>query len=88
VIRVPELRALQAALAAPKMDDATLRTTLESNVALLDRLAKAFQIVAAADYPELARLVPVAADQPALDISDLLVPKMQPREAALVTPQQ
>jgi hypothetical protein len=89
VIRVPELRALQAALAAPKMDDAMLRTTLEANVALLDRLAKAFQMAAAADYPELARLVPVAADQPALDISDLLVPKIQVREAAaLVTPQQ
>ena len=89
VIRVPELRALQAALAAPKMDDVTLRTTLEANVALLERLAKAFQTTAAADYPELARLVPVAEDQDALDIEDLIVDKMQPREArALVTPQQ
>jgi flavin-dependent dehydrogenase len=89
VIRVPELKALQAALAAPKMDDATLRATLDANVRLLERLAKALQTTAAADYPELARLVPVGDDQDALDISDLIVDKMQPREArALVTPQQ
>ena len=82
VIRVPELRALQAALAAPKMDDATLRATLQANVALLERLAKAWQITAAADYPELARLVPVAEDQNALDIAELIVPKMRRHEAA------
>ncbi len=89
VIRVAELRALQAALAAPKMDDLTLRATLEANVALLERLAKAWQITAAADYPDLARLVPVAEDQRALDVSELIVAKMQPREAAaMLTPQQ
>jgi flavin-dependent dehydrogenase len=89
VIRVPELRALQAALAAPKMDDVTLRTTLEANVVLLERLAKAWQRAAAADHPDLARLVPVDDDQDALDIADLIVEKMQSREAgALLTRQQ
>lgn len=58
VIAAPDLRRLQGELAAPRMDDETLRGTLEANLRLLERFAAALQELAARTDPALRRFVP------------------------------
>lgn len=74
VIAVEELRKLQAELAAPVMDDDTLRAKLESNFALIERFAQAIQAVAVDTDPSLGRYVaaPASGDS-GFDVSALLV---------------
>jgi hypothetical protein len=75
VIAVDDLRRLQGELAAPRMDDDTLRAKLETNLALLERFAATLQECAAERHPELRRFVPAlkpGADP--FDISRLIVP--------------
>jgi flavin-dependent dehydrogenase len=53
LMRIDELRALQAALAGPLLDDEVLRRRLESNFELLERLARGIQALAAGAAPSL-----------------------------------
>ena len=55
VIAVDELRRLQGELAAPRMDDDTLRARLETNLALLERFAATLQEYGAVEHPELGK---------------------------------
>jgi flavin-dependent dehydrogenase len=84
VMFVPELRRLQAELAAPPMDDDTLRAKVVDNYALLERFARALQQTAAADYPELARLLPTLDSPGTLDISALIVPRQPPSDSPVL----
>lgn len=70
VVRVGFLKELQAALCAPREEDAALRHRLERNLALLERFASAWQSFAQSRTPGLARFV--AAREP-LDISPLFL---------------
>jgi hypothetical protein len=73
VIDVDFLRRLQAALGDAMVDDEALRQRLEANYALLERLARTWQSVAAERHPELPRFLaaPRAGEQGLLDISPL-----------------
>lgn len=82
VIAVPDLRRLQGALAAPRMDDETLRATLEENLRLLERFAASLQEFAAGRHPELRRFVPaLEPGDESFDLGALVVPVMDPRSA-------
>jgi flavin-dependent dehydrogenase len=71
VVDVDFLRRLQASLADERMDDDTLRTKLENNLALLERLARTWQGIAAEQYPSLARFVTPAPGEAPLDVGAL-----------------
>jgi flavin-dependent dehydrogenase len=58
IVDVEFLRELQAGLAGPPMEDAALRHTLESNLALLERFASSWQSFALSRTPGLASFVP------------------------------
>jgi flavin-dependent dehydrogenase len=83
VIAVDDLRRLQGELAAPRMDDDTLRAKLEANLALLERFAATLQDFAAEKHPELRRFVPALTDgaEP-FNISRLVVPVSVPSAAS------
>ena len=53
LMRVDELRALQAALAGPMLDDDALRLRLESNFGILERLARSIQALATDAAPSI-----------------------------------
>jgi flavin-dependent dehydrogenase len=78
---IPELKRLQAELAAPPMDPATLRGKILGNFALLERFARALQHTASADHPELARLLPALDAPGTLDISALIVARQPPADS-------
>jgi len=71
VVSVDFLSRLQASLAAPKMDDETLREKLDDNFALLEAFAATWQAVATSRVPSLSRFV--AAKGPLLDLSPLVL---------------
>jgi flavin-dependent dehydrogenase len=72
VVEVEFLRRLQASLGDAHMEDDALRKRLESNFALLERLARTWQGIAAEQYPSLARFVaPGAPGEEPLDVSAL-----------------
>ena len=71
VVNVDFLRHLQASLAAPAMDDETLRRKLEANFALLERFAATWQALASKRNPALPRFV-AAGEGPLLDLSPLV----------------
>jgi flavin-dependent dehydrogenase len=87
VFCVPELKRLQAGLAAPRMDDDTLRRQILENFTLLERFARALQQTACVDHPELARLLPTLDAPGVLDISALIVPRQTLRASAGAAPQ-
>ncbi|MCA1584057.1 MAG: NAD(P)/FAD-dependent oxidoreductase [Acidobacteria bacterium] len=58
VVDVESMRALQADLSAPAMDDESLRARLEANFVYLERVARTFQAMAAETDPALTRFVP------------------------------
>jgi flavin-dependent dehydrogenase len=72
VVDVPFLRRLQASLAAPPMDDDTLRRTLEANFTLLESFAATWQALASERNPSLQRFVAMT-DGPLLDVSALVL---------------
>jgi hypothetical protein len=66
------LCALQAELGGPRLEEDALRARLESNFAFLERLAAAWRDAAVqATGPDIARLVPVAADVVPVAIDEL-----------------
>jgi len=71
VVNVDFLRELQASLAAPPMDDDTLRQKLEANFTLLEAFAATWQALATRRDPSLARFV--AMKEPLLDLSPLVL---------------
>ncbi len=71
VVGVEFLRHLQASLAAPAMDDETLRRKLEGNFTLLESFAATWQALASERNPSLQRFVPPS-DEPPLDVSALV----------------
>jgi flavin-dependent dehydrogenase len=71
VVNVDFLRELQASLAAPTMDDETLRRKLEINFTLLEAFAATWQALATRRDPSLARFV--AMKEPLLDLSPLVL---------------
>lgn len=74
VLSLEPLRCLQAALGGPRSSDGELRDRLESNLALLERFARAIQTLAAGTADSLARFVsPGAEGEEALDISPLTI---------------
>jgi hypothetical protein len=74
VVSADFLRKLQADLGGPLLDDEALRATLEANLALLQRFARAWQAMAIEQHPTLARVVSEdQTDAPPLDISALRV---------------
>jgi flavin-dependent dehydrogenase len=73
VVDVDFLRTLQADLAVPPLNDADLRARLHTNFALLEAFARAWQAVAAADHPSIARFVSPGHDEHPLDVSALRV---------------
>ena len=80
LMRVDELRALQAALAGPLLDDDRLRERLTANFAILDQLARGLQDLAS----EAARLEPVL--HPAMATGERLnldALRLQPHAAAI-----
>jgi 2-polyprenyl-6-methoxyphenol hydroxylase-like FAD-dependent oxidoreductase len=72
VVNVEFLRHLQASLAAPAMDDETLRQKLEDNFTLLESFASTWQALASERNPSLQRFV-AAGDRPLLDLSALVL---------------
>ena len=70
VVGVDFLRELQAALAAPPMEDEPLRLLLERNLALIERFASSLQAFALGRTPSLTPMVP---EREPLDISALVV---------------
>jgi flavin-dependent dehydrogenase len=72
VVNVEFLRRLQASLAAPPMDDETLRQKLEDNFTLLETFAATWQALASERNPSLQRFV-AAGDRPLLDLSALVL---------------
>jgi flavin-dependent dehydrogenase len=72
VVNVDFLRRLQASLAAPAMDDETLRRKLADNFTLLEAFAATWQALASERCPTLQRFVPPS-DGPLLDISALVL---------------
>ena len=80
VMRVDELRALQAALDGPLLDDDSLRERLTANFAILEQLARSLQDLAS----EAARLEPVL--HPAMATGETLnidALRLQPHAAAI-----
>jgi flavin-dependent dehydrogenase len=72
VVAHDTLRALQADLGGPRLDDEGLRARLEANFAWLERFAAAWRDAAiAATGPDIARLVPVADEVPPVPLDDL-----------------
>jgi flavin-dependent dehydrogenase len=63
VMDVGFLRRLQNSLADPLMEDGDLRARLESNFALLEAFARAWQAIAAGQYPALARFVTASSSE-------------------------
>jgi flavin-dependent dehydrogenase len=72
VVSVDYLRHLQASLAAPAMDDETLRRKLEGNFTLLETFAATWQALASERNPSLQHFVPASAG-PLLDVSALIL---------------
>jgi hypothetical protein len=68
IVQIDYLRALQASLAGPSMEDEALRLRLERNLMLLERFASSWQAFAAERHASLASFVP--AREP-LDIAPL-----------------
>jgi flavin-dependent dehydrogenase len=54
------LRVMQTSLGDAEIDDAALRSRLQSNLALLEAFARTWQAIASEQYPGLARFVPAA----------------------------
>ena len=69
VLDLDFLKHLQSSLNDPMMDDDSLRARLEENYALLEAFAQSWQAIAAEEYPELARFVPVKGESPTLDLT-------------------
>jgi hypothetical protein len=69
VLDLDFLKHLQSSLKDPMMDDDSLRARLEENYALLEAFAQSWQAVAAEEYPELARFVPIKGEAPTLDLT-------------------
>ena len=72
VVNVDFLRRLQASLAAPAMEDETLRRKLEDNFTLLEAFAATWQELASERCPSLQRFVSPS-DSPLLDLSALVL---------------
>jgi len=72
IVSVDFLRHLQANLAAPTMDDETLRRKLDENFSLLETFAATWQALASERTPSLRRFVP-ASEGRALDVTALVL---------------
>jgi flavin-dependent dehydrogenase len=81
LMAVDELRALQAALADPLMDDDTLRARLERNFALLERLAGSLRAMASGAGLEVAPFI--QADIASGDLLDLGALQLAPLAAPM-----
>jgi flavin-dependent dehydrogenase len=83
VVTAEWLRQLQAELGGPLLEDHALRARLHTNVALLERFARALQAIARADHgerQELSRfLVPAGAAGGEIDIESLRVAQGETR---------
>ena len=73
VVGVEWLRALQASLDEPLMDDETLRARLARNYEMLEAFAREWQATASARYPSLARFVSTQEPASPVSFSQLLI---------------
>jgi flavin-dependent dehydrogenase len=91
VVEADWLRRLQAELGGPMLEDAALRSRLESNFMLLERFATALQAVARASHGDRSEFdrsrVPATVGAP-LDIESLRVPPLMPQGSPLPGDQQ
>jgi hypothetical protein len=81
LMRIDELRALQADLAGPLLDDEALRGRLERNFGLLERLARSLQALAVGGAPSLDPAL--HGSMPPGDLLNIEPLRIAPRRAAI-----